>query len=863
MSKDEVTCKINAVCKHKERKPKKPHYIPRPWGKPYNYKCFQCPFTCMEKSHLYNHMKYSLCKNSLSLLIESDWPYKKNNFLNSDLRLLQSTAERGRSGKHKEELERSDISIAGDTSVKDADRWDACKASIELSADLTILERSDKRSCSLREREKFGFATEQKATDDYKKTQEPRCLPSTDIQSPSRSKMAKLSKKAETDFIITDVFSLKDSVMKNKILPAAGLEAKLKQYKHPKNCVSSNGILMEQWRLVTSGQRKNTADISSPCTDTNVIPCYPPPAYSDYQEPQGLNLSVLGVNYPVNHNLFSCLSPGITSNGTTPAQMAQLPFLTSSAQLVHPQSGHLQSVHLPGRSPVPSRFFYPLLLEQTLDSVENRSTTGNNDQEPANSMTPNILTPRTLDVPNKAYLHKVPILRPHVSKPSGQVERNLVDSSYKSLLSHDAEQKYSAQTRENTIITHKNVFVYKSPTCKNSRDAEDMSNKPQAIKNQDTTMPVSPRTSESSASFVENKAQSSPDSKENPSRSTLLLGSLSAENVKQSDNSSPPCIESISSPYRKVLPYWNPEPEEVMKENQRSSLEFRQLSPSARSPGTNSLSNSGKTPDCLQTDKEKNGSVVLINDLCKVIHEYQDVEEQLCLVDNEDTPGQKQLRGQLTKIRKELFHIRQALEKTSKQHEGPLDLSVKKSLDGIVKNHKNSEYSEDIFENCDMQDKSLDRVEQTDSKCIESTISKVRPSQNSFVSSDNKSLDLCVKVHKFERPRTFSEINTVITNKADMIKTTSPQQPRSISSETTFINRATKCEADSSVPLSADGKLNLQPSQLLPVAEENYTKGETLKRSLTGENQNEGEKLCMLSPLVAEGLGSIKQNRII
>ncbi|CAM9394216.1 unnamed protein product [Lampetra planeri] len=47
--------------------PKKPHYIPRPCGKPYNYKCFQCPFTCMAKSHLYNHMKYSLCKYSVSV----------------------------------------------------------------------------------------------------------------------------------------------------------------------------------------------------------------------------------------------------------------------------------------------------------------------------------------------------------------------------------------------------------------------------------------------------------------------------------------------------------------------------------------------------------------------------------------------------------------------------------------------------------------------------------------------------------------------------------------------------------------------------------------------------------------------------
>ncbi|KAM4598519.1 zinc finger protein 750 [Polymixia lowei] len=51
-----------------ERKPKRPHYIPRPPGKPFKYQCFQCPFTCNEKSHLFNHMKYNLCKNSISLV---------------------------------------------------------------------------------------------------------------------------------------------------------------------------------------------------------------------------------------------------------------------------------------------------------------------------------------------------------------------------------------------------------------------------------------------------------------------------------------------------------------------------------------------------------------------------------------------------------------------------------------------------------------------------------------------------------------------------------------------------------------------------------------------------------------------------
>ncbi|XP_050975372.1 zinc finger protein 750 [Labeo rohita] len=51
----------------KERKPKKPHYVPRPPGKPFRYQCFQCPFTCNQKSHLFNHMKYNLCHVSISI----------------------------------------------------------------------------------------------------------------------------------------------------------------------------------------------------------------------------------------------------------------------------------------------------------------------------------------------------------------------------------------------------------------------------------------------------------------------------------------------------------------------------------------------------------------------------------------------------------------------------------------------------------------------------------------------------------------------------------------------------------------------------------------------------------------------------
>uniref|UniRef100_A0A8C7BDJ5 Proline rich 35 n=1 Tax=Neovison vison TaxID=452646 RepID=A0A8C7BDJ5_NEOVI len=78
MSREAGSCRLGAGARARARKPKKPHYIPRPWGKPYNYKCFQCPFTCLEKSHLYNHMKYSLCKDSLSLLLDSpDWACRR------------------------------------------------------------------------------------------------------------------------------------------------------------------------------------------------------------------------------------------------------------------------------------------------------------------------------------------------------------------------------------------------------------------------------------------------------------------------------------------------------------------------------------------------------------------------------------------------------------------------------------------------------------------------------------------------------------------------------------------------------------------------------------------------------------------
>ncbi|XP_068606472.1 LOW QUALITY PROTEIN: zinc finger protein 750-like [Brachionichthys hirsutus] len=100
-----------------ERKPKRPHYIPRPPGKPFKYQCFQCPFTCNEKSHLFNHMKYNLCENSISLVsqksgqtrrqfkpIEKGAPVKAK-----DCPSPESTVEDDSPGKHAAEASKPEI----------------------------------------------------------------------------------------------------------------------------------------------------------------------------------------------------------------------------------------------------------------------------------------------------------------------------------------------------------------------------------------------------------------------------------------------------------------------------------------------------------------------------------------------------------------------------------------------------------------------------------------------------------------------------------------------------------------------------------------------------------------------------------
>ncbi|NXO39922.1 PRR35 protein, partial [Locustella ochotensis] len=516
MSKDDGGCKLTSVYKHKERKPKKPHYIPRPWGKPYNYKCFQCPFTCMEKSHLYNHMKYSLCKNSLSLLIESDWPYKKGNLLHPELRLLHTESSRLR-GRREEQDARDTSATPGGPEV-------------------------------------------------------------------------------EPDFIITDVFSLKNHVMKSREMASPDLDAKPKHCKVPKKCLAGGGILMEQWKLVANGQRRNTPEVSPPCTDSNIIPCYPPPAYSDYHEPQGLNLSLLGINYPLNPSLFSYLSPTMANSTTTHPHLAQLPFLASTAQLMHPHASHFQPLQSPERSAFLPRFYYPLLFEHTFGSMESKMSSSKPDpQQLVGSVMPSPPQTKPSSESNKPGLLKVPVLKPSFPWPKGVREEPGSELGHSAMLGQEEEEKWLSQQKESNAA-------------------------------------------------------------------------LGLSNLRKKASSG-----HIST----ALDHWHSDaltgqPEEPERANDTEVL------PSVGAALDHSLCKQSR-PQETSAMTGSEATTVLIGDLSKTLEEYQEVEKKLSDLAKEDTPGQKELRDQLVKIRRELYHIHQALEKATKPHEGPLDLSVKRS----------------------------------------------------------------------------------------------------------------------------------------------------------------------------------------
>uniref|UniRef100_A0A667Y092 Proline rich 35 n=1 Tax=Myripristis murdjan TaxID=586833 RepID=A0A667Y092_9TELE len=536
MSKDD-TCKVTSVCKHKERKPKKPHYIPRPWGKPYNYKCFQCPFTCMEKSHLYNHMKYSLCKNSLSLLIESDWPYKKGNILHPDqLRPLQQVHGLHTSGKDEPEQ----------------------------------------------------------------------------------------------------------------------VEAQLKHYKLSKTCLTAPGLLSEQWRLLATSQTKAKAEGTQPRVGSS-IPCYPPPPnLVDYQDPTGLNLSVLGVGYPLNPSIFSYMN-----------SLAQLPFLASAAQLMHPAS----STHPhTDRALLPPRLYYPFLCEHTFGPASGQSDASKGLKTSTNSLEGNPLP----SYQPKVNLWKVPALRPEDRGPSNYVIMYL--KTLFLVLSLQGTQPHTrpGESWYTDPLTSPNTESAPLPTCggHNSQDA--------------TT--------------------------------ARAIGEGASESV-----------------------------------------------------------------------------AALLNDLSKALQEYQEAERKISHLEKEDLPAQRHLWEHLNKIRSELSHIHLALERTSRQTEGPLDLSVKKDpTDALAHGEQGTREEGSLKENTTETE---EEDEEAEEERYEEEDESERKAMKASLESRKQSLDMLIKMSQAG----VSVVNTEVLSPAGLGLRPSP-------AEALWPSRTTKCEADSSVLLCPDGR---------------------------------------------------------
>uniref|UniRef100_A0A667IH62 Proline rich 35 n=1 Tax=Lynx canadensis TaxID=61383 RepID=A0A667IH62_LYNCA len=270
MSREAGSCRLGPGARARARKPKKPHYIPRPWGKPYNYKCFQCPFTCLEKSHLYNHMKYSLCKDSLSLLLDSpEWACRR-----------PPAAPRPRAP--------TPDRPSGPTDAGGQPRGG----------------------------------------------RPPDAPPAPDPASP--------------------VLSLRRHVGGPKL----GAEGSPAARDAPKG-VGLGGLLAESWKPGPGGAPGGLAVVDAAAAGPESgVPCYPPPAPSEFPEAQSLHVSLLGVNCPLGPGLFSYLGPSL-------AAAAHMPFLASASPLLPPASA-FPSPQAPERPALVPRLYYPLLLEHTL-----------------------------------------------------------------------------------------------------------------------------------------------------------------------------------------------------------------------------------------------------------------------------------------------------------------------------------------------------------------------------------------------------------------------------------------------------------------------------------------------------------------
>ncbi|XP_071398513.1 proline-rich protein 35 [Centroberyx affinis] len=708
MSKDDA-CKVTSACKHKERKPKKPHYIPRPWGKPYNYKCFQCPFTCMEKSHLYNHMKYSLCKNSLSLLIESDWPYKKGNILHPDqLRPLQQAHGIHATGK---------------------DEPEQVTGTEERPRQRRIMEEEgeDRESQGPEDEEEGGRAEGAELTKESSSNGSNR--------GDAVEGATKKTKRPESELLMADMFSLEDQLLRAR---SVEVEAQLKHYKLSKTCLTAPGLLSEQWRLLATSHTKAKAEGAQPRVGSS-IPCYPPPPnLVDYQDPTGLNLSVLGVGYPISPSLFSYVNSAIPTAATnvtaqTHAQLAQLPFLASAAQLMHPAS----SAHPHAdRALLPPRLYYPFLCEHTFGPASGQSDAGKGLKTSANSLEANPLS----GYQPKVNLWKVPALRPGTTavSPAGWVspQRESPDPGYR------LGDKLQATAKEG-----KAGWGLKRTGAPLGNHESPMEKKPAMGFTLDLLKNI-----------------------QNASTLTMAADKLLLHSSLQS-----------AQPQTRLTESWYSD-SLTSPNSESSSL-----------PNCGGPNSQDSTAARTMGEGASESVAALLSDLSKALQEYQEAERKISHLEKEDLPAQRHLWEHLNKIRSELSHIHQALERTARQSEGPLDLSVKKdSTDAVAPGDQGVREDGGLKDNTTETEEEDEEVEEEKDDDEEES---ERKAMKASLESRKQSLDMLIKMSQAG----VSVVNTEVLSPSSLGLRPSP-------AEALWPSRTTKCEADSSVLLCPDGR---------------------------------------------------------
>lgn len=180
----------------------------------------------------------------------------------------------------------------------------------------------------------------------------------------------------------------------------------------------------------------------------------------------------------------------------------------------------------------------------------------------------------------------------------------------------------------------------------------------------------------------------------------------------------------------------------------------------------------------------------LLSDLSKALQEYQEAERKISHLEKEDLPAQRHLWEHLSKIRSELSHIHQALERTARHSEGPLDLSVKRGSSESVGDHGRTEdgsFRDNMIETEEEEDDELeDKREEEENE-------RERKAMKASLESRKQSLDMLIKMSQ------ASLVNTEVLSPGGL-------GIRPSSAEALWPNRTTKCEADSSVLLCPDGR---------------------------------------------------------